>query len=229
MTKQEIVAQIQNEILTLEFAPGSTLDETELAKRFGVSRTPIREILRQLEGEGYAVSGEIRGNRVIPLDLSVIQQFFTAATQTYAFVIWLAAENATADECEQLQCIQHSFKQAVTSRDVQAMVTRNNRFHLKIGEMAHNCFLLPTLKRLLIDHGRIAWLLWRDGKQVDWDGAYASSEHHDRMIAEIRAGNAEAAVNLSNEHWELSKHHMLSYFSKQTPSQFSPSFEAKSL
>lgn len=229
MTKDEIIAQIQNEILTLEFAPGATLDESELARRFGVSRTPIREILRQLEGDGYAVSGEVRGSRVSPLDLSVIQQFFTAATQSYAFAIWLAADNATADECEQLQLIQSSFDQAVTSRDVQAMVTSNNRFHLKIGEMAHNCFLLPTLKRLLIDHGRIAWLLWRGAKQVDWNGAHASSEHHNQMIAAIRAGNSEAAVNLSNEHWELSKHHMLSYFSKQTPAQFSPSFEARSL
>ena len=60
---------LKNRILTLELAPAALLDEVSLAAEFGVSRTPMRELIQRLAGQGYLVLERNRGAKVAPMDL----------------------------------------------------------------------------------------------------------------------------------------------------------------
>ena len=62
--KEALYQDLKREILTLRLAPGSDLDEARLAERYGLSRTPLREVLRSMAGEGYLELRENRGARV---------------------------------------------------------------------------------------------------------------------------------------------------------------------
>jgi DNA-binding GntR family transcriptional regulator len=83
--------------------PGAYLDETELAEIYGISRPPLREVLRQLAGEGYVVLHENRGAQVAPMSHKTLRNFFVAAPMIYAATTRLAAENATPAQIVKLK------------------------------------------------------------------------------------------------------------------------------
>ena len=119
------------------------------------SRPPLREVLRQLAGEGYVQLIENRGAQVAPMSHTTLRNFFIAAPMIYGATTRLAAENATQAQIIRLKECQLAFRQAIKSGDAAERALGNERFHSIIGEMADNEFLMPSLRRLLIDHTRI--------------------------------------------------------------------------
>jgi DNA-binding GntR family transcriptional regulator len=105
---------------------------------------------------------------------------------------------------------------AVEAGAVEDMVYWNDRFHFVIGEMADNQYLMPSLRRLLIDHARIGQTFWRARTPQMAGRIAAAAEQHDRLIELIEAGDEEGAVALTLEHWALSRDHM-EMFSRPGP------------
>jgi DNA-binding GntR family transcriptional regulator len=70
--KSELYEHLKTSILTFRILPGENLDEAQLSKTFGLSRTPLREVFRQLAGDGYV---EIRANRGAKISANGIQKF----------------------------------------------------------------------------------------------------------------------------------------------------------
>lgn len=87
----------------------------------------------------------------------------------------------------------------------------NDRFHLATGEMAANPYLMPSLRRLLIDHARIGQTFWRARTAEEAAGIAAAADHHDVFVAAFEAHDEEAAVRLTREHWALSRRHIERY------------------
>ena len=79
MDKDHVISALKQQILSLEMKPGEVLDEGQLATRFSISRTPLREVVQRLAGEGYLVLEKNRGSKVAPMDLSTLREFFQAA------------------------------------------------------------------------------------------------------------------------------------------------------
>lgn len=207
-SKESILTHLRRQIITLELAPGAMLDEAALCAEFDISRTPMREILRRLDGEGFVQVRENRGVIVAPMDLRSMRQFFLTAPMIYAAISRLAAQNAQPEQLDWLTEIQNAFKKAVASASVEQMVYYNDKFHYQIGEMADNPYLQPSLQRLLIDHARIGQTFWRADKQASAhtpDKIAEACRHHDEMIAAFAAGDEELAVQLTLQHWELSR------------------------
>ena len=73
--KEEIINRLKRQIMMLELAPGAPLDEVSLASQFDISRTPLRDILRQLEGDGYVQIREHKGAIVAPMDAYSMRNF----------------------------------------------------------------------------------------------------------------------------------------------------------
>lgn len=204
-SKDAILDQLRRQIITLDLAPGAVLDEAALCAEFDISRTPMREILRRLDGEGYVQVRENRGVIVAPMDLNSMRQFFLTAPMIYAVVSRLAAQHAQPEQLDQLRAIQTQFKEAVAGGSVEQMVYYNDRFHFQIGAMADNAYLQPSLQRLLIDHARIGQTFWQAGKESGTDKVSEACHHHDEMITAFAAHDEEAAVQLALAHWELSR------------------------
>ncbi len=206
--KASLYETLKRQILTLELPPDHDLDEVRLSEEYGISRTPVRDVLRQLAGEGYVEIRENRGARVIPMNHATLRDFFLVAPMIYEAVGRLAVQNFKPSQMTQLKECQERFRSAVAKRDAEAMVVANNTFHAIIGEMANNAFLKPSLNKLLIDHARIGHTFFRPTNDDMEESLEKSCEHHDEMIRAIAERDEAAMVRLSFEHWELSRKNM---------------------
>jgi DNA-binding GntR family transcriptional regulator len=203
--KLACIDDLRRRILTETLQPGEYLDEVELGKVYGISRPPVREVLRQLAGEGYVVLHQNRGAQVAPMSHKSLRNFFIAAPMIYAAVSRLAAQHATLPQIARLKEIQHHFRESIRSGDVHERALLNERFHAFMGEMADNEYLLPSLRRLLIDHTRIGITFYDPRKANTSNHQAVAADQHDEFIALIEKGDADAAANLAIAHWELSR------------------------
>lgn len=204
-TKISACQHLKVAILTLQLQPGADLDEARLSQQFGLSRTPLREVLRELAGEGYAELRENRGARVSDMSFTTLREFFLAAPMIYGAILQLAALNRTDTQIADLKSAQDDFVKALRRGSVAERTLANNRFHEVTGEMAGNVYLMPSFKRLLIDHARIGMTFYKPASNAMADNLATASAQHDAIIAAIETGDATEAARLAEAHWNLSR------------------------
>lgn len=219
MDKQFIYNDLKRQILTLELEPGSSLDEASLCKRYKTSRTPLREILRALAGEGCVDIINNRGAYVSSMSHKVLRDFFVTAPMIYSAIGQLAALNASRAQIDELRAVQEKFRAATEAGTSTDMVYWNQCFHALMGDMAQNPYLKPSYDRLLIDHARISQTFYRPRDAGMSDRMHAALAHHYEMIAAIEAGDEQKIVDLIVQHWELSRD-LIEYFVKPDPLAF---------
>ena len=203
--KARCLEDLRRRILTQDLEPGAYLDETQLAERYEISRPPLREILNQLAGEEYVVLHKNRGTQVAPMTHKSLRGFFMAAPMIYSAVSRLAAEHATPAQIMRLKDTQTLFRAAIRDGDVAERALLNQRFHAVIGEMADNEYLSPSLRRLLIDHTRIAMTFYSPQMESLANQRRVAADQHDQFIEHIEKRDADAAAALAIAHWELSR------------------------
>ncbi|MBB3610286.1 GntR family transcriptional regulator [Rhizobium sp. BK602] len=213
--KSNLYEDLKRQILTMELDPDADLDEASLSERYGLSRTPVRDIFRRLAGEGYIDIRENRGARVIPMNHSTLRHFFLVAPMIYAAIGRLAVQNFRPAQLVDLRQTQERFRRASEDSDVLAMVLENNRFHEIFGEMSANVYLQPSLGRLLIDHARIGHTFFRPRNEDMRRRLQLAADHHDSFIEALAAHDEDAVVDLVFEHWELSRENMEMFIAPQ--------------
>lgn len=214
--KAVLADALRRRILSMELAPGAVVDELALCDEFGLSRPPVRELLRQIAAEGYIELEANRAPRVAAMNHQSLHSFYLAAPLLYVATTQLAARNASAAEIDALRAIQALFRQAIEERDVENRVLFNDAFHLEIGKMAHNEYLMPSLRRVLIDHTRLGKIFYRhpttDDMQRDLEVA---CEQHEQIIEAIERRDPHTAGQIVREHMELSRRRMAEYAAPQ--------------
>lgn len=209
--KSSLYDDLKRQILTMELDPDEDLDEVSLSEKYGLSRTPVRDIFRRLAGEGYIDIRENRGARVIPLNHSTLRHFFLVAPMIYAAIGRLAVHNFKPKQLSDLIDTQERFRAASQNLDTLEMVLENNRFHEIMGEMSGNVYLQPSLGRLLVDHARIGHTFFHPRNDDMRQRLQLAVEHHDGFIEAIKAHDEHTVVNLVFKHWELSRENMELY------------------
>lgn len=203
--KNSCLKDLRDRILSMDLRPGENLDETNLSEHYGISRTPLREVLQRLAGEGYLTQSNNRGTFVSSMDLDTLRVFFQTAPLVYANISKMAAENGTPDQISRLKDIQYRFTKASKNNDPATAVMRNFDFHELIGEMSANVYLNAALGRMLIDHTRLSQTFYRPENPTEDALVAQACDHHDQMIAAFEARDADRAIDLTLEHWDLSK------------------------
>jgi len=205
MKKADLYRALRASILDLSLAPGAALEEAALCAAHGVSRTPLREVLQRLAGEGFVTLEANRGATVSSMDLPVIRSLMQTAPMIYAAIARLAAENATPAGIEALIATQRAFREAVAYACPADMALHNHRFHEGIGDMAASPYLMPSLHRLLIDHTRMSRRFY-DARTAPERATIATAcDQHDAMIVTLKAREPARAVDLTLDHWALSR------------------------
>jgi DNA-binding GntR family transcriptional regulator len=120
--KNSLYDDLKRQILTVELEPDEDLDEVILSERYGLSRTPVREIFRRLAGEGYVDIRENRGARVVPMNHSTLRDFFLVAPMIYAAIGRLAVQNFKPRQLSELKDTQERFRTASETEDALSMV-----------------------------------------------------------------------------------------------------------
>ena len=204
-SKDGCFEDLRRRILLTDLVPGLDLDEVSLSKSYGISRTPLREVLQRLAGLGFVEIQANRGAKVASMDIAAMRTFFQTAPMIYANIARLAAEARTEAQLEELRAVQADFTHAVGSEDPSTVALLNHRFHELIGEMAHNPYLMTCLDRLLIDHTRLSQTFYRPSAPAEEALIRTAVEHHDAIIQAIDARDTQAALDLSLQHWDLSR------------------------
>ena len=202
---------LRKRILSLDIEPGSDLDEVSLSKEYGISRTPLREVLHRLAGDGYVRLEENRGAKVASMDLSMMRVFFQTAPLIYCTVARQAAECRTSVQVAALKETQLAFAAAAKAGVAGETALLNHQFHERIGQMAHNPYLMVSLNRMLIDHTRLSQTFFDPHSAQDQNRIAQASDQHDAMISAIEAGEAALAIDLTLQHWDLSRNEMEKY------------------
>ena len=202
--KQDCLNDLRARIMTLDMAPGSDLDEATLVSQYGISRTPLREVLQRLAGAGLIEIEDNRGAKVASMDLEVLRTFFQTAPMVYANIARLAAENRTGAQLDDLKDVQRQFVRA----DASDAAMLNHRFHEIIGEMARNPYLMASLTRMLVDHARLSQTFYRPVSPSESMLVVKAREQHDAMISALDAREGALMIDLTLQHWDLSKDRM---------------------
>ncbi len=216
--KAALSASLRHRILTMQISPGAVLDEIALSEEFGLSRPPVREAMRQLAGEGFIELEANRPARAASMSYQSLRDFFLVAPLIYAATTRLAAEVSTKVDISGLREIQASFRRSVEGSDVDGRVFYNDQFHLRIGEVAKNPYLLPSLRRLLIDHARIGKIFYRPANAQMQDNLEEACRQHDDIIDAIAAHDADRAEVLVRAHLDLSRKNMAMYAAPESMS-----------
>lgn len=210
--KSQLGDVLRRRIRSMEIKPGAVVDELVLSAEFGLSRPPVRELLRQLAAEGYLELEPNRAARVSAMSYDSLRSFFQAAPLIYVATTQLAAETATAADIASLREIQARFKDAIAAQDTDLRVHYNDRFHLEIGKIAANDYLMPSLRRLLLDHARLGKIFYRTSSPADMQRDLSTAVHqHDLIIDAIEKKDASGAGELVRAHMDLSRRRMAEY------------------
>ena len=145
--------RLKNQILYLELMPGTLLDETEISKQFGVSRSPVREALIRLSAEGLVQNFRNRTSIVAQFDIASLPAYFDAMQLLYRLSARLAAQNPSPAKLEKLRAGHEEHQKALRRKDIRAMVRLNREFHMTIAEMGGNPFIATWISGIL-DQGQ---------------------------------------------------------------------------
>jgi DNA-binding GntR family transcriptional regulator len=137
----ELRLQLADEIVRGVLLPGSPLDETELAARFKVSRTPVREAIRQLAASGLVEARPHRGAVVARPDEERLYGMFEAMGELEALCAGLAAERMTPADRKAMQEAHEKLRMLIQFGDPQEHHEANETFHATIYAGAHNSYL----------------------------------------------------------------------------------------
>ncbi len=139
---------IADAILSGSFAPGAHLDEQELAKRFGVSRTPVRDALRLLNGSGLIDLRPRFGATVRTITPDDLDMMFIAMGEIEASCARLSTLSMSSAERGRLQNLHERMGAMARSEDREAYIVANQEFHGLIYEGAHNAVIEETARNL---------------------------------------------------------------------------------
>lgn len=151
-TADSVYNQIRNRILRGFLVPGEQLIEKDLAEQCGVSRTPVREALRQLESEMLVRRTDTKRSYVAEYSMADIDDVFTLRGILEGYAAAWAARNMTERKLGKLRICNDALKKAVANKpapDVEGFLKNNRGFHNLIIEVAGSQRLKVLLLRLV--------------------------------------------------------------------------------
>ncbi|NVN84895.1 MAG: GntR family transcriptional regulator [Rhodopseudomonas sp.] len=195
---EELRLQIADDIVRGALAPGAALDETELAQRFNVSRTPVREALRQLAASGLVESRAHHGAVVARPSLERLTAMFEAMAELEALCAGLAAERMPPVERRGLEAIHEELRVLSYDGNPERFHEVNERFHNAIYAGSQNSYIaeITLATRVRVQPFRRA--------QFRNLGRLAKSQiEHDRVVVAIMRGDRVGAAAAMRAHIEL--------------------------
>jgi DNA-binding GntR family transcriptional regulator len=187
--------QLRREIIEGALAPGQTLSQVQLARRLGVSRTPLREAIRLLEREGLIESEFNRRVRVAALSMEELEEIYASRLVLEALAIRLSVDRFTHDDIEFLQQRLDEMTRAAAAQQYEKWQVPHRAFHdrLRAGAGAH----LTSQLEELSDHAERYRRLYTVQAPMAWD---AGIVEHGAIIETCRAGDPDAAADAIARH-----------------------------
>jgi DNA-binding GntR family transcriptional regulator len=195
---------IEGMILSGQMKPGERLNEQQLAQRFGVSRGPVREAIRALEGAGFVEAITNKGVVVRQLTVAEVRELYDVRAALFGLAGRLLAERATAGIVAQLEELLAAMEQAAESRDFDAYYPLNLAFHETIVDGSGNATLAAQYRAFV---KRLN--LFRARSLVQGGGLAVSNREHREMVTAIAARDPAWAMEAHWRHVAAAKDRLL--------------------
>ena len=213
-----IYERLREMILSLEFKPGSLLQEDRLTEALGGSRTPLREALIRLSGDGLVDLLPNRGARVSTMELPNLQQHLEAFELLQRTATVLAAQRRPRESIVDMRALAEQFELRCAAGDVSGMIDSNWAFHHAIGNACGNAYIGKMYDTMLTDGLRVARLA------MAYE-CYGSEDAHGRHIGNILREHREIvdaiedldvprASELSDSHSNLARLRVSDYLAR---------------
>ncbi|MBB6254567.1 GntR family transcriptional regulator [Nitrospirillum iridis] len=186
---------LTDEIARGDLPAGMQLDEQDLADRFGASRTPVREALRQLAFSGLVEMRPRRGVVVTRLTPERIMDMFEATAEIEAMCVRLATHRMTPLERSRLMRLHRESLEMVERGDIDAYDAFNREFHETLYHATHNSFMAEQAMAVRKRLNAFRRTQLRQGDRIA-----RSREEHDSVMAAIAEGDGETAARRMRAH-----------------------------
>jgi DNA-binding GntR family transcriptional regulator len=191
-------------IVNGQMRPGERLNEQQLAQRFGVSRGPIREAVRALEGAGFVEAVTNRGVFVRQLTVGEVRELYEVRAALFGLAGRLMAERASAESVQRLEAMLAAMEKAAANRDFDAYYPLNLAFHEAIVDGSGNATLAAQYRAFV---KRLN--LFRARSLVQGGGLAVSNREHREMVSAIAARDAGWAQEAHWRHVSSAKDRLL--------------------
>ena len=195
-TAQEaVLGELRRMLVTAELAPGAPVRQEAVADRLGVSRVPVREALKVLEGEGALVYSAHRGYVVAELSVDDLVEVYRLRELLEAEAIRAAVPRLRDDDVEAIAASAYDVDAAGRSGDLAAMTGANREFHFLLFDASG----MPRLSRTLRQ-------LWdaTDVYRSVYFGAAGNREHvhsdHEELLAALRDRDVRRSIAAQKSH-----------------------------
>lgn len=194
---EKVYNLLRDEIVTCELEPGRELSESELAERFEVSKTPVREALAALRSDGFVHTFPRRGYQVAPITFGDMNELFELRTLLEAGAAELACQRISAADLEQLKQMADTVYNRAEPPSLRNFIQTNSAFHLAIARSAGNVRLYKQLARVLNELERFFYL----GARMRDVSDETRNDHHEiaNVLATRNSHDARAIMIRHNE------------------------------
>lgn len=206
----EAYQQIRHRILDNVWPPEHRALEQEVALALGMSRTPVREALLRLQGEGLVEVIPRHGLRVLPVSPADMREIYQILTALECMAAELLAERKPSDqELKPLVAASLAMDKALKADDLDAWAAADERFHVHLLELAGNRQLQATVLNYgdRAHRARMFSLRLRP-KPV------SSTREHMHMVERLRAGDAAGAAAVTRAHRERASRELVAIFER---------------
>jgi len=200
----EICDRIRDDIVAGALPFGSRLTLEQLATRYTTGHMPIREALRQLQGEGLVVQTPNRGARVRAVDVDFVRNIFDLRMVIASLLARRAAERIQPEQIAAMEAIQRDFEACVDMRNFAGALVANRKFHSVVNQAANN----PEATEILDRHWRLIAALWNLYGYGEERAPGVISDHH-QMIRAFMARDGDAASCLEMAHAAKAKQELI--------------------
>jgi DNA-binding GntR family transcriptional regulator len=195
-----VYSALRQKVIDSELSPGSQLLEQELAMKLGVSRTPLREALVRLENEGLLEIIPRHGVRIIPMSVADMKEIYQVLVSLESAAAAALASQAPSDAAlNELDAIFDRMDELLKTSDITSWALEDERFHLKIVELAGNRRLREIVSNCWDQAHRARMFTLR--LQTHPQPAQSMKEHR-QIITALRKRDAARAESLLRSHRE---------------------------
>ena len=194
--REEAYVVLREAVISGGLAPGEVIRDSELARRMGLSRTPVREALGRLADEGLVESKPHSWTRVAPLSARAARDALVVIRTMHELAVAEVARTLTAEQLDELEVAAGAFADAVAAADTSAAVVTDDAFHdIPVRVMGNHAVAAtitrytPLVRRLEVQRFRTA------------HGAQSVALHRE-LVSAFRDGDVQAAVRVTTATWD---------------------------
>lgn len=193
--RELVYEELRKLIMTGQIKPGTRMMEIELAGRMGVSRTPVREAIRQLEKDNLVTIEPRRGAYVSDISPKDIDDMLLVREQLEGLATCLAAEHMSDEELEELVQTKEAYEKAYEKGTMQDLIEIDTRFHSIISNSCGNEYLISILHELQDQVLRFRYIYFKSIKR-----AAHVIEDHANILDSIVSRSGDDAKRYASDH-----------------------------